>query len=391
MNRLKHIALNLLLVCFGIAAALGILELGVRIIGLYNPPSADFVEPHPELGWSHVPDKTGYWQVGEKRIPIRINSKGLRDNEYSYQKQDGVFRILVLGDSFTEAFQVLLNDTFCKVLERRLNETDRKFEIINAGLGGVGTDYALLFLKREGFKYDPDLLLVAFFPNDIIENYKSRRVLDDTRAQSSLYYGKKDLMTTIKQFLADHSHAFNYFGAVVINRLPWVKDLLVEIGLIGAVPVEGGHRGIHLHYLVLQSEYSSELKRAWSVTEVLFRRLAEKARSQNSKLAVVSIPFREQVYESLWEAELRRPEMQRRHWDLDKPGEMLSAVLNKMDVPVLRLLPEFKSRSSNQALYYGINGQIADGHWTAAGHHLAAELIYQWLIAENLVPVNSKQ
>lgn len=389
MNTLKHIGLNVLVVCFGLILALGVLELGVRVLGLHDPPSANFVEPHPQLGWSHVPGKAGYWHIGEKRIPIKINSKGLRDKEYPYEKEDGVFRILVLGDSFTEAFQVPLRDTFCKVLEHKLNRGNGNFEVINGGLAGVGTDYALLFLKREGFKYEPDLLLLAFFPNDIVENYKSKQILDDTGSQQGLYYDQQGLVVRIKQFLSDHSHAFNYFGTLAIKHFPGFTEILVDVGLLGAVPVQEGHKGVHLHHLVLEKTYSPEMEQAWDVTEYILERLAEEASSRGCRLAVVSIPFREQVYTTLWKSELARPEMKRRQWSLNKPDRLLSVSLAKMDIPMLQLLPKFKNSASDEALYYGVDDKVADGHWTPAGHRLAADLIHEWLIEEKLVPADS--
>ena len=389
MNKFKHTALNLLLIFFGVIAALVVLEFGVRLLGVYNLPAEDFVEPHSELGWSHIPNKVGHWTIGSKRIPVRINSKGLRDREYAYQTNKGVFRILVLGDSFTEAFQVPLKDTFCKVLERSLNQGKKGFEVINAGLGGVGTDYELLFLKEEGYKYHPDLIITAFFPNDIVENYRSKAILDDPQSEPLLYYGQRGIVTRVKQYLADHSHAFNYFGSLVVKHLPSVKDSLVDLGLIGAVPIKEGHKGIHLHYLVLEAEYPPQMEQAWEITELLFERLSRKAESQGCRLAVVSIPFREQVYRSLWTAQLARPEMQRREWNLDRPDELLGTFLPQIGVPLLRLLPEFRKASARAALYHGVRDEVSDGHWNAAGHELAGKLIYRWLVEENLIPTSA--
>jgi hypothetical protein len=382
----KNLAFNLFLLCFGVLVALVLLELGVRALGLYHAPTEDFVEPHPRLGWHHEPNKVGYWTIGDQRIPVRINSKGLRDKEYSYKKEENIFRILVLGDSFTEAFQVPLNDSFCKVLERRLNQENRRFEVINAGLGGVGTDYELLFLKREGFRYDPDLILVAFFPNDVLENYRSKEILNSMEGEQALYYGKEGFAVTLKQFLAEHSHAFNYFGLLAIEHIPGLTHLLVDLQLIGAVPVEKEANGIPLHYSVLAEEYSSQIKEAWMITALIFEKLAKEVRTRDDRLAVVSIPYREQVYESLWDQQLTRPEMRQRKWDLSKPDELLAERLHSIGVPLLRLLPEFKKFSRHQALYYGVDGKISDGHWNVAGHQLAGRLIYQWLVREELIP-----
>ena len=148
MKMVKQIFASFLLVISSLLFALLVIEFAVRSLDLYSFPSDDFIEPHQELGWAHIANKEGYWTVGKERIHVKINSKGLRDREYSYKKQKGVLRILILGDSFTEAFQVPLEHTFCKVLESELNKTQRKFEVINGGFAGVGTDYELLFFRR---------------------------------------------------------------------------------------------------------------------------------------------------------------------------------------------------------------------------------------------------
>ena len=57
---------------------------------------------------------------------MQINREGLRDVEHQYAKPPGVFRILVLGDSFVEAMHVPLESTFPRRLEERLNARRRR-------------------------------------------------------------------------------------------------------------------------------------------------------------------------------------------------------------------------------------------------------------------------
>jgi hypothetical protein len=383
MKVLKNILVRVLLVTFSLVVGLFLIELAVRLFGLYTFPQDDFVQPHPELGWAHIPNREGYWSVGESRIPVRINSKGLRDKEYPYEKKKGIFRILILGDSFTEAFQVPLKDTFCKVLERRLNAKANSFEVINAGFGGVGTDYEVLVFRHEGYKYNPDLVLLAFFPNDIYDNYKSESILDDKN--SSLYYEDGGLFVRLKQFLADNSCAFNYLGPIVVRRVPLLGDCLVAVGLLGAVPTAEAEGDIHFHYLVLKKQYGAETKRAWDVTKVLFAKLGEEIQKQGSKLAVISIPFREQVYEDLWNAKLSKLGSETAKWDLGRPDRKLSKMLVDVGIPFLQLLPDFRKAAESSELYY----TKADGHWNINGHHLAGQLIFDWLVREKLVPFDA--
>ncbi|MDP3041912.1 MAG: SGNH/GDSL hydrolase family protein [Candidatus Omnitrophota bacterium] len=100
-------------------------------------------------------------------VDIKINSKGLRDYEYDYSKPSGVYRILVLGDSLTLGWGVPFEYTYPKYLEKMLNETGNiKYQVINAGVGNYNLQSEVMFLKKEGLKYNPDMIILGYFVND---------------------------------------------------------------------------------------------------------------------------------------------------------------------------------------------------------------------------------
>ena len=127
-----------------------------------------------KLGWRNIPD----WSATTNGRRLTINSKGLRDREHSYDKPKGTKRILVLGDSFAWGYGVADHEIFTKRLQHLLRQkpispTDR-YEVINTGVSGWGTDQEYLFLQQEGFEYSPDVVVVAFFiVNDIQNNATS--------------------------------------------------------------------------------------------------------------------------------------------------------------------------------------------------------------------------
>ncbi|HIE97894.1 MAG TPA: hypothetical protein EYG03_09265 [Planctomycetes bacterium] len=122
------------------------------------------------LGWKNIPD----WKASTHNRQLTINSKGLRDREYEYDKPDGVRRILVLGDSYVWGYGVADDEVFTEVLETRL--AGDRWQVINSGVSGWGTDQELLFLTHEGFKYSPDVVILAFFFfNDLQNNSSSRQ------------------------------------------------------------------------------------------------------------------------------------------------------------------------------------------------------------------------
>lgn len=379
MKVIKETALRLLLLISALTFSLLLIEFAIRVFNIYEFPANDFFEPHPELGWSHIPNQEGYYEVDGKRVHIRINSKGLRDREYSYEKGHGLFRILVLGDSFTEAMQVPLEDSFPKVLESQFNRHQKTFEVINAGLSGVGTDYQLLFLKREGYKYKPDLIILAFCPNDAYDNYRSKNILNDGIRQ--IEYEKKGLVVSIRRFLADNSGAYNYFGLLLPKYFPFIAKILMNVGLMASQPVDDVKGVDQLHRAVFALNYSAEWEEAWHVTRHLISRLKDEVQNYGSKLAIVSIPLREQVYENVWKTTFSKPGMASLEWDSDKPDRMLVGFLTEDEIPFLPLLPLFREEARESQLYYS-----RDGHWNIRGHHFAAKVILAWLVEEKLVP-----
>lgn len=111
------------------------------------------------LGWRNIPSWRGV--TGGKELVI--NSKGLRDREYDYEKPAGTRRILVLGDSYTWGYGVRNDEIYTEFLERRFEKEGRSWEVINSGVSGYGTDQEFLWFKTEGVKYQPDLVILAFF------------------------------------------------------------------------------------------------------------------------------------------------------------------------------------------------------------------------------------
>lgn len=75
---------------------------------------------------------------------------------------------MTLGDSFTFGNAARLEDIFPKVLARRLLEELESVEVVNTSAGGWNADTELAFFLQEGLSYEPDILILAFFPNDWI-------------------------------------------------------------------------------------------------------------------------------------------------------------------------------------------------------------------------------
>lgn len=108
-------------------------------------------------------------------VVANTNADGLiGDTDYVVNKPEGVFRIVAIGDSFTEGPFVKAGLTYPKLLEKMLNATSScpgidRYEVLNLGVGGYDIEYAAHRLETKGLKYEPDLVLWLLKDDDFIE------------------------------------------------------------------------------------------------------------------------------------------------------------------------------------------------------------------------------
>ncbi len=118
-----------------------------------------FYEPVPNSTFEEVKTWVPY------KVKYTINSDSLNERfEYKIQKDQGVFRIIAIGDSFTYGLYVSTINNFVKLLEDKLNSENRcniieKYEVINLGMEGYDTQYEVERYRIRGKKYNPDLVI----------------------------------------------------------------------------------------------------------------------------------------------------------------------------------------------------------------------------------------
>ena len=149
-------------------------ELAVRLV---VGEQAKFPRHVVEAPWGlrrNLPGATYRHKSADVTVWFRINQQGMRaDRDFPYQKPPGVKRIVSLGDSFTQGYEVAAEETFSAVLERELRAQGHDVEVLNAGVSGFSNAEAYLYLERELWKYDLDVVLVSFFFNDLVDNVRT--------------------------------------------------------------------------------------------------------------------------------------------------------------------------------------------------------------------------
>ena len=403
LRRPAGVVVNLALAGVALLVALLLAEWAVRLadrLRCFDDSSGGFVESHPLLGWRHTPGATGWAKrcrgtATEWRTYIRINEKGLRSPEVAYEHPDA-FRILVLGDSFTQALQVDLELAFPMLVERQLNDRrpeGPRIEVVNAGHGGYGTDNELLFYRLEGRKYRPDLVLLAFnTENDAMEN--SAPLIRETpfyylpKPQFLFEQGRlvlhdfplpepsplRGLMDRADRSLARHSMLYRFVRTLQLPRLTTPAHAADDPSAETVGPL-----GLLLRHP------SPRWREAWGVTRALVRRLRREVERDGARFAVVVLGGAHEVSERRLGARLffAKQAKARARYDRDRPTRTITQFLERRHIPYVLLLPAFRAHLAAT----GDDGYFAwDPHWTAAGHALAAGVITEWLEAEELVP-----
>lgn len=97
-----------------------------------------------------------------------VNSRGFPDVEHLLEKPEGVFRIVVIGDSVAAGQYVPPEDSFARLLEKMHNERspDQPIEVIVLACSGYCTSQELVLLHKYALDYDPDLILWSYVLND---------------------------------------------------------------------------------------------------------------------------------------------------------------------------------------------------------------------------------
>jgi hypothetical protein len=151
----------------------------------------------------------------------------------------------------------------------------------------------------------------------------------------------------------------------------------------------GQEFGLSFAALYLPQE-SEEVRYGWQVTEGLLQQFKQDTTANQSKLGVAIIGPREVV----WLATLNDAQRQTfydsapafKTAQIDYPNQRLLTFLQQHNIPTLDLQQPMidYTKKTGASLYLPI-----DRHWTAEGNRVAAELLYNWLVAQKLVPTKN--
>ena len=347
-------ALAPLLISLGsLLLALGLGEVGARIIiPASQEAKATKVRERPKLFF------------------MPKHSPTLQDQAYSRAKPEGVFRIAVIGDSFSFAPQMQYDDSFSKRLERFLNlnsassATDTNSDaqsipgampvgsetltaqVLNFGTPGFSTLHEVTTLD-EALRYSPDLILLQITLNDAqLRPFKMEPI------EVQRKFGKVPLDVEGSWFLRNS------------RLVRWVAERIHNQQSVNAY--------IQYHYDLFSNPESGGTFR--SALDQIRARVAEAASKQQEKhtprLAAVVFP--------LFDFPLND------NYPFLALHQTIGALLKERNIPTLDLAQRFKGIPVERLQL--IPGK--DSHPNEIAHRIAAEQILTWLVKRRFVPAS---
>jgi lysophospholipase L1-like esterase len=358
------------------------LELAARWL---RPPRAEgglylYTEHDPVLGWRKRPGARVRFRMPEYTLDVSINRHGLRDPERDYARPPGLCRILALGDSFTEAFTVSQDEGVTQRLESRLTAAGRHTEVINGGTGGYSTDQEYLFYKNEGCRYQPDIVVLLFFYNDIGANAsqqktKPRFVLEDdhlTLTNVPVPPRAWPKAPPEDREAVRGSAALAWIAGRLRTGAPRSYNAIAKLGLWD--PIEPGRT--RSDFRVYQRRDTPEVDEAWRLTEALLAALRDAVRADGARFAVIYIPNKIEVNDRDWEQTSLKYGWEPEKVVRGRVQRRLQRIGERLEVPVLDLTPALAA--ADRGLLGGPYFR-EDMHWNARGHDTAASAIAQFL------------
>ena len=385
---------NLLLMASSLFVAFILAELLLRAFDISYPLPVfqkDFYR-----GFSYTPDNEFMQTTEDPPSLVVINRSGFNDRIHELKKPPGYFRIAVLGDSFTAQVHVKREHRFTEILEKDLNQrkcfSSKKVEVMNFGVSDYGTAQELMVLRDNVWPYDPDMVILAFWPmNDLDDNLKE---LSYTKCRPYAVFrdGKLEFDNSFRSLTSadcgsskttlvlSHSRVFQLARQAYMEARRKMKkysgseERIVKEKISTLRDMAESPQFISIHH-----ESGDEKRRqSWKVTDNLISIMNQEVKEKGAEFIVVSLGTMLQVTPDI---SVRKILLENTGTDnLFYPGERIRSIGQREGFAVLDLAPPFQQFADEHQVYLhkyvNDNGQVTPyGHWTEQANQLAAKII----------------
>jgi hypothetical protein len=385
---LKRIAANVALAVASMVVGCALIEGAARLLvrrwesqpgAIRNP----MVRYHPTLGWDKPPEADGWIRRPEYNVHLVINAHGLRGPDRPYHKPRGVHRTLLLGDSFAEGYTVAEEETVRARLEALLDAMGcAPHEVINGGTAAYSTDQEYLFFLEEGARYEPDVVVVLFYYNDLVGDTPGGlgKPSFDVVGEDLVLRNSPVPERTPGRPVARPFGIKPWRGSVALRLLsdrtagakPGLHRALARMGLVEPEALEGP---MPRELWLFGPGHKDEVTLMWRRARAILAALKQAVESRGARLVVFHVPARFEVDDGAWELTRARYSMGRRWWRRERVFDDLRETCRTLGLPLVDPRNALRaSQASGRLAYF-----VRDGHWTAEGHAVAARAIADFL------------
>ena len=295
------------LAMLSIIVTLFLLEFFLRVTRCQLPVGMNIVPVQwsQTVGVTNWPGFVGLY-TKEGRSCYTINAEGWRDIEHNQEKPAGVYRIAVIGDSYVEALQVELENTFWNRLKIDLQQQGQNVEVLAFGMSGFDSAQAYETLRYHAIHYAPDLVIFMFVPGNDLQDavrtiidipWKSYYTIDESgnlvQDRSFESFLEQQRLVSAYRRIRNSSLVLLYTEQGLRNILSTLREPKdVEIDATPTYIPEAGLSGD----IYSDPEPGSDYDQAWLVTEKLFLTMDEFSRWHRANFMIVGVTSGDILY-----------------------------------------------------------------------------------------------
>ena len=245
-------------------------------------------------------------------------------------------------------------------------------QTVNAGFTAAGPSGYYLYLKLQGLKLTPDVVVVGLYlGNDII----SRRDIEWLQTDE---YGLPGIIRSETSYVDINGNLRNT-TIPIPYRIPILRNshlfIYLTHALFGRAPTqtEEDHSANFVNTLICQfKEACHDLDSEKEEVMTLLKAMKKISNDAGSQFLVALIPTDFQIHADSW-LKYRLP-FPLLHKDREFPNNQIAKWLTEAGIEYIDLLPTFIDHEGEQTYF------TLDDHWNPRGHEIAAEAISRLLL-----------
>ena len=324
------------IVLIGIGAFIFIEIMLRSIISIRYNFYVNSISDSEKLGWKTIENvkliskPMGY----DRKIEFLTEKYGFRKFGKTNTKKR---KILIIGDSFTEGVNVNNDEVYYNYLDTN------KYEIFAYGCGGYGTLQEFMIMDEYFDEINPDILLIQFCSNDIINNsYELER------------YNSKNNPHRIRPYLLNEDVEYlypNMMNGALYRILDYFYIFrILKLQYLRFYKIEINEKNTNLDYL--KDYYEKSERITLKILEII------KKRSNSIPLFSFTTDYNEYSKKSI------------------------ESIFKQSGYTYIPNVPEQLISAKNKGMK--IDGMPYDAHWNHIGHKIAGKYISEFLLLNDI-------